>query len=178
MSSTNEVRKALKSASGPMTAAEIGDVAGITGEAASKLLWAMVKSNEVEKQDVTGGRSTYIRNPAYKVKSASRPSTADIDVDATAIKPSRAKSRKVKAAKPARSKRPQAKKIARKAPRKPAAREAVAMPEAAPATVARPDNITPLQAAVRSLIRFAMASDRPLDAVTRGAVIDATRDAA
>ncbi len=178
MSNTDDVRAALKSATGALTAAEIGELAGLNGGDTSKLLYAMVQTGEVEKQEGEG-KATYIRNPNFTSKRATK---AAAPADLPAVKPSRTNARKAKPAKvrkatrppPAKKARAKVEKAARpKKPRLAAPAEATPIDQACTA-----HTITLQLSTVRGLIRFAMSSDKPLDAATRAAVIDATQEAA
>jgi len=159
MSNTDEVRAALKSASGPLTAAELGELAGLPGNDTSKLLYAMVQTGEVEKQDGEG-KATYIRNPKFSGKRARNA--------ASSVKPAR----QVKAAKPIKK--------ANLPTPAPEPRIASVPFTAPPAPVAEADvrNVSLSLATVRGLISFCMSGSRRLDPITRAAVIEATEKAA
>ena len=94
MSNTSDVRDALKSATGALTAAEIGELAGLSGGDTSKLLYPMIQSGEVEKLE-SEGRATYIRNPKFTSKKA----TADAAPERVPAKPRGKAARREKGAK-------------------------------------------------------------------------------
>lgn len=177
MSNTDDVRAALKSATGALTAAEIGEIAGLPGGDTSKLLYAMVQTGEVEKQDGEG-KSTYIRNPDFTSKRAAKAApTAETPV----VKPSRTNAKKAKPAKVRKAKRPTTRKVhvkVEKKARPKKLRVAAPIVNARAGQVDAAHTITLQLATVRGLIRHAMSSDKPLDAATRAAVIDATQEAA
>ena len=176
MSISDDIRAALKTAPGALTAAEIGEQIGESGGDVSKILYAFVKTGEVEKQEgEEGGKATYLRNPKFVSKRASNAAAA-ADEESGGKKTRKAYVRRVKPAKPTRlAKRTTRKAASAKSPRQSRVTREEAVPTEAAAT---PRTVTLKQSTVRHLIRFAMSGDRQLDADTRAAVIDATQEAA
>jgi DNA-binding transcriptional regulator GbsR (MarR family) len=165
MSMTDDIRAALKSAPGPLTAAEIGEQIGQGGGEVSKILWSLAKAGEVDKQEVDGGRAYYVRNPKFISK---RQAKAELAVD----KPSRTK-------KPRNTAKPK-KQAKAKQPRKKKAEADLPAPTSKPKRTSTNgvDVVSLRRSTLRTLIAHAMASDHPLDPTTRQAVIDATQEAA
>jgi hypothetical protein len=164
MSISDEIRAALKSAPGPLTAAEIGEQIGHGGGDVSKILYSLAKVGEVDKQDNDGGRATYVRNPKFTPKRQPKAEAAT-DKPSRVKKPRKAaKLRKQPKTKPVREEKGQS------GPSTPPARKSPANGTS--------DVVTLRRSTLRTLIAHAMTSDHPLDPTTRQAVIDATQEAA
>lgn len=177
MSMADDIRAALKSAPGPLTAAEIGEQLGESGGDVSKALYPLIKSGEVDKQEVDGGRATYVRNPAFTAK---RAANAAAKASGETL-PRKSGTRRTKAAP-----------IDRKRKVKPTKSRVSKLPDtviaaAVDRTVAK--RVEPVMSyhttaillsrkTVRTLLAFVMQSTRPLDSLTREAVHDAIKEAA
>ena len=176
MSNTSDVRDALKGASGALTAAEIGDIAGLTGGDTSKLLYPMIQAGEVEKLEGEG-RATYIRNPKFPSKKAK--AASDAAPERIPAKPRGKAARREKVTKrkaPRVSRLPKAEIAA-------AVARTVALQEAKMPTEPRPfDMFSPpaddalvliSSRSLRELLASTMQSERPLSSNARAAAAEA-----
>jgi hypothetical protein len=182
MSTTSLIRGALKKGSGPLTETEIAESIDKDAKSVRSLLYAMVKSGEVERDTNDEGKPTFVSNPQFKPARRRPGEEAATEAPPRAVRAAKGAKRAAKAAKKAARAKPikARKQRAKPAPRK-AARKLVRQPRpvATPA-IAPVDTLTvSLQRdTLRSLLSFVLASERPLDARTRSAVIDAAREAA
>lgn len=177
MGMADDIRVALKSAPGALTAAEIGETLGESGGDVSKALYPMVKTGEVDKQEVDGGRATYVRNPAFTGKRATN-AAARASGDKV---PRKSGTRRAKAA-PIDRKR-KAKPAKGRVSKQSDAVVATAVDrtvahQAEPASSYHTNPISLSRKTVRTLLAFIMQSTRPLDCLTREAVTDAIKEAA
>lgn len=158
MSNKPEILGALRSASGPMTSTEVAEAIGQPATAVGRELYALAREGEIEQVDVDG-KAAFLAASGSGAKRRAAPKPA----------PKPAPERKSAAAKK--------RAYTRRARPEPVEHE---HPQPAPpaATPASAELVNLARGTLRALLAFVFASERPLDARTRTAVIDAAREAA
>jgi hypothetical protein len=163
MSNKPEILGALRGASGPMTSSEVAEAIGQPATAVGRELYALAREGEIEQVDIEGKAAFLAGTGATTKRGAGRKPRKDKPV-ATAKREPKAKVAK----KRAYTRRPRVERADQEHPQ----------PAAAAAAPTGAELVHLSRGTLRALLAFVFASERPLDARTRTAAIDAAREAA